>query len=95
MAETPKKAKAPGKPKAEAKPKTAARTEAKPKTAAKATARSKPATGSSVSEQLKAVTPSHAEIAQLAQRYWTERGHQDGHAEQDWLRAERELMKAS
>jgi len=39
-----------------------------------------------------AVTPSHAEIAQLAERYWAERGWQDGHAEQDWLRAERELM---
>jgi hypothetical protein len=39
-----------------------------------------------------AVTPSHVEIAQLAERYWAERGWQDGYAEQDWLRAERELM---
>ena len=37
-------------------------------------------------------TPSYAEIAQLAERYWAERGWQDGYAEQDWLRAERELL---
>lgn len=46
-----------------------------------------------VAEQVKATTPTHAEIAQLAQRYWAERGWQDGLAEQDWLRAERELMQ--
>jgi hypothetical protein len=37
-------------------------------------------------------TPTYAEIAQLAERYWAERGWQDGYAEQDWLRAERELL---
>jgi hypothetical protein len=37
--------------------------------------------------------PTHAEIAQLARRYWEERGWQDGQAEQDWLRAERELRQ--
>ena len=37
------------------------------------------------------ITPSHAEIARLAERYWAERGWQDGYAEQDWLLAEREL----
>ncbi|MDE3105430.1 MAG: DUF2934 domain-containing protein [Acidobacteriota bacterium] len=36
--------------------------------------------------------PSHQEIARLAEQYWAERGWQDGFAEQDWLRAERELM---
>lgn len=36
--------------------------------------------------------PSHHEIAQLAERFWAERGWQDGHAEQDWLRAEHELQ---
>jgi len=46
-----------------------------------------------VAEQVTAMTPSHEEIARLAQQYWAERGHQDGQAEQDWLRAERELMK--
>jgi hypothetical protein len=38
------------------------------------------------------ITPTHAEIAHLAERYWAERGWQDGYAEQDWLRAERELL---
>jgi hypothetical protein len=31
------------------------------------------------------------EIAKLAYTYWIARGYRDGHAEQDWLRAEREL----
>ena len=39
--------------------------------------------------------PSHHEIAELAKKYWEERGWQDGQAEQDWLRAEQELTKAS
>lgn len=34
---------------------------------------------------------SQDEIAALAYSYWVERGHAHGHAEQDWLRAEREL----
>lgn len=42
-----------------------------------------------------ASAPSHAEIAQLAAQYWAERGWQDGYAEQDWLRAERELVGAA
>lgn len=38
----------------------------------------------------------HEEIARLAHRYWAERGHQDGHHMEDWLRAEQELsQKAS
>jgi len=36
--------------------------------------------------------PTRDEIARLAEQYWVERGWQDGFAEQDWLRAERELM---
>lgn len=40
--------------------------------------------------------PSHEEIQKLAQKYWAQRGFQDGQAEQDWLRAEQELrQKAS
>jgi Protein of unknown function (DUF2934) len=46
-----------------------------------------------VAEQVTAMTPSHEEIARLAQQYWAERGWQEGQAEQDWLRAEQELMK--
>jgi hypothetical protein len=39
------------------------------------------------------VAVSHEEVAKLAYSYWEARGHQDGFAEQDWLRAERELSK--
>jgi hypothetical protein len=34
---------------------------------------------------------SHEQVAQLAHRYWAERGHQHGHHEEDWFRAEQEL----
>ena len=37
--------------------------------------------------------PTHQQRALLAEKYWAERGWQDGAAEQDWLRAEQELMK--
>jgi len=40
-------------------------------------------------------TPSYGEIAQLAEKFWAERGWQDGYAEQDWLRAEQELVGAA
>ena len=39
------------------------------------------------------IHPTHEQIATLAQKYWAERGYTDGQAEQDWLRAERELLK--
>jgi len=39
--------------------------------------------------------PTHEQIAMLAHRYYEERGWQDGFHEQDWYRAERELMPAS
>ena len=81
MAETVKKAKAPAKTQA-------VKTQAAADTPKKPVARKK-----TVAEQVTAFTPSHEEIAQLAQQYWAERGRQDGQAEQDWLRAEQELMK--
>ena len=34
---------------------------------------------------------SHDQVARLAHRFWAERGHQHGHHEEDWLRAEQEL----
>lgn len=41
-------------------------------------------------------SPSHDQIAELARKYWAERGYKDGHHEEDWLRAEQELRgKAS
>jgi maleate cis-trans isomerase len=73
-----KKAKAPAKPKA---------TVAATKTT---TAKAKKQT---VAEKVTATTPTHEEIARLAQQYWAERGWQDGKAEEDWLRAEQELMQ--
>lgn len=38
-------------------------------------------------------TPTHEEIALLAHSYWEQRGYQHGLAEQDWLRAEQNLLK--
>jgi hypothetical protein len=62
-----------------------AKAPAKPrKTAAKKVKVAKPAT---------LVKPSHEEIERLARSYWEQRGYQDGYAEQDWLRAEQELLK--
>lgn len=46
-----------------------------------------------VAEKVTATMPTHEEIARLAEQYWAERGRQDGQAEQDWLRAEQELMQ--
>jgi hypothetical protein len=37
--------------------------------------------------------PAREEIEKLARAYWEQRGYQDGFAEQDWLRAEQELLK--
>ncbi len=82
--EKTKKTKAPAKPKATGTAKAAAGTPKK--TAAKK---------QTVTEHVKATIPTHEEIARLAQQYWAERGHQDGHAEQDWLRAEHELSKVA
>jgi hypothetical protein len=79
MAETTEKAK---KAKAPAKPRA---TVAAKKTTAKATKTEEATT--------EIRRPSYEEIAALAEQYWRERGHKDGHAEQDWLRAEQELMK--
>jgi hypothetical protein len=39
--------------------------------------------------------PPHETIAVLAFSYWMERGGQGGSAEEDWLRAERELREQS
>ena len=41
----------------------------------------------------KPMMPSREQIEQLARSYWAARGYQDGSAEQDWLRAEQELLK--
>jgi hypothetical protein len=89
-AETGKKTKAPAKTKAVKAPEgeTGSAVKAAPKTAAKAKAAPKSETIDVAASR----TPSYEEIARLAQQYWEERGWQDGYAEQDWLRAERELL---
>jgi hypothetical protein len=43
----------------------------------------------------KPAKPSREEIERLAKSYWVARGCQDGYAEQDWARAETELLKAA
>jgi Protein of unknown function (DUF2934) len=68
---------------------TKAKTPAKPRVKV-STAKKAPAK-KTVAERVTATMPSHEEIARLAERYWAERGWQDGQAEQDWLRAEQEL----
>jgi maleate cis-trans isomerase len=68
-----------------------AKAPAKPRATA-ATTKTK-AKKQTVAEKVTATTPTHEEIARLAQQYWEERGWQDGQAEQDWLRAEQELMQ--
>jgi hypothetical protein len=46
-----------------------------------------------VARTAKSVKPSREEIERLAKSYWVARGCKDGDAEQDWLRAEQELLK--
>jgi hypothetical protein len=46
-----------------------------------------------VAQPVKLTFPSRAEIEQLARQYWAQRGYTDGYAEQDWLRAEQELLQ--
>ena len=69
-----------------------AKAPAKPRATA-GTTKQTTAKNQTVAEKVTATTPTHEEIARLAQQYWAERGWQDGQDEQDWLRAERELMQ--
>jgi hypothetical protein len=60
------------------------------------TTTAKKTAGSKTPVMMHTLTPSHDQIAELARKYWAERGCTDGHQEEDWLRAEQELMaKAS
>ena len=43
----------------------------------------------------KPAKPSREEIERLAKSYWEARGCKDGYEEQDWLRAEKELLKTA
>jgi Protein of unknown function (DUF2934) len=89
MSETVKKASA--KPKAPAKPR---KTAASKKAAAENGTHSASTNGAP--NNVTQMKLSHDQVAQLAHRYWAERGHKHGHHEEDWLRAEQELSsKAS
>ncbi|MCU1250648.1 MAG: hypothetical protein JWQ49_3677 [Edaphobacter sp.] len=90
--ETVKKTKAPAKPTAVKTPK--GETGSAVKAAAKSAAKTKVKAASKTKtvDIAASRTPSYEEVAQLAARYWAERGWQDGYAEQDWLRAEQELL---
>jgi hypothetical protein len=46
-----------------------------------------------IAAEMKTATPIHAEVAQLAYQFWSERGRRHGSDWQDWLRAEQELRK--
>lgn len=41
------------------------------------------------------IRPTHEEIARRAHQLWVERGRTHGKHEEDWYRAEQELMRAS
>jgi Protein of unknown function (DUF2934) len=71
----------------------AAKAPAKAPTKAPAKPRKTAAKAKVPAAALAIAVPTHQEIALLAEKYWAERGWQDGAAEQDWLRAEQELMK--
>lgn len=68
-------------------------TEKVKKTTTTAKARKPAAKKAKALQPVRLVKPSHDEIAKLARSYWEQRGYQDGFAEQDWLRAEQELLK--
>ena len=93
MAEDVKKAKP--QPKANSK----AKAEAKPSTkkaSAKAAATNGAAKTNGAPSNLTQMKVPHERVAQLAHQFWAERGHQHGHHEEDWFRAEQELRgKAS
>ena len=100
MAENGKKA--PSTPRKAAAPETARSEAAAPKQAArkaatkKATTPEKTGRAQLLTMPSPAPAPTHDEIAELARKYWAERGHVEGHQEEDWLRAEQELRgKAS
>jgi len=59
----------------------------------KSTAKPRKTATKKATQKSKPAKPSREEIERLAKSYWEERGCQGGNAEQDWLRAEQELLK--
>lgn len=87
MTETAKKATAPKKPRATAIKKASPDGIAPKKVVPKK---------KTVKAKVTLIAATHDDIAMLAHRFWIERGLGHGHHEEDWLRAEQELMgKAS
>jgi len=91
MAETVKKTKTPAKDAAKSRKKAAATDGA---VLANTNGTSSNVTEITNRSKKKPLTPaqvSHDQIAQLAHRFWTERGGQHGYHLEDWYRAEQEL----
>jgi hypothetical protein len=59
------------------------------KTTAPKTSKAKAATAATAAGRKR--TPTHEEIAVRSYELYLERGREEGHAEEDWLRAESEL----
>ncbi len=58
--------------------------------------RKTPAKKTAFKAKITPMTVSREQVAQLAHRFWAERGYQHGHDAEDWYRAEQELhAKAS
>jgi hypothetical protein len=72
---------------------TVKKTKAPAKPRKPAAKKTKVAAQSAAKTQSAPTMPSREEIERLARSYWAARGYQDGSAEQDWLRAEQELLK--
>jgi hypothetical protein len=71
--------------------KTVKKASAKPKAAVKPSKTAAQKTiGNGVVTQM---TTSHEQVAQLAHRFWTERGQKPGSPEDDWFRAEQTLLQ--
>jgi DUF2934 family protein len=68
------------------------------KSSAKPKAPAKPRKTAATKDEANGAVPSvtemklsHEQVAQLAHRFWSDRGRLDGHHEEDWFRAEHEL----
>jgi Protein of unknown function (DUF2934) len=69
---------------------------AKSKAKATATPRKKSAATNGAPAKVTEMKITHQQVAELAHRFWAERGRQHGHDAEDWFRAEQALSsKAS
>ncbi|MFP5276651.1 MAG: DUF2934 domain-containing protein [Acidobacteriota bacterium] len=66
------------------------------KTTKTANSKSKKSVAAAAPVSISSHAPSYEEVAALARKYWAEGGYREGHHEEDWFRAERDLRaKAS